>query len=228
MFVLVQNDPQCPPGIIAGLIAASGHPFLTVAAYRNAPFPDPSRATGVIVLGGEMGVHDNEEFPHLARVRSLIAETLRVGTPLLGICLGGQLLSQVAGGSVASPSPHGEQGICRVDLTGEGTRDPLFAGIDSCFVTFQLHNDSFTTPPGALLLASSPACPAQAFRLGSCAYGLQFHPEVDRAIVSCWGSLSHPPKEFLPEFLAEKASFDAASRTMLANFALLALASRRP
>jgi GMP synthase (glutamine-hydrolysing) len=226
MFILVQNDPQCPPGLCAEVIAASGHPFLTVAAHRNAPFPDPSRATGVIVLGGEMGVHDNEEFPHLAQVRDFMSEALRAGTPLLGICLGGQLLSQVAGGSVASPSPHGEQGICRVELNEAGLSDPLFAGVERCFVTFQLHNDSFTVPEGAVLLAGSAVCPSQAFRLGSTAYGFQFHPEVDEAIAAAWGDSSTPPVDFLTPLRAATVPFQVASRAILGNFVTLAAASR--
>jgi GMP synthase (glutamine-hydrolysing) len=228
MFVLVQNDPDCPPGLCSEIIAASGHPFLTVAGYRNDLFPDPARASGVIVLGGEMGVHDNEEFPHLSRVRSFMAGALQAGTPLLGICLGGQLLSQVAGGAVASPSPHGERGVCRVELNDAGVGDPLFAGVERSFVTFQLHNDSFTVPPGGVLLAGSAACPAQAFRLGSNAYGLQFHPEVDDAIAAAWGASSTPPADFLSALRAAAVPFRAASDAILGNFVSLAASSRRP
>ena len=193
VFAIVQNDPQCPPGSCLQLLAASGNHFDTIAAYLGEPFPDPAQLKGVIVLGGEMGVHDTERFPHLERVLAFMGRALQQGTPLLGICLGGQLLAQLAGGTVASPSPHGEQGICRVSLNPAGARDPLFQGVQSPFVTFQLHDDSFSIPPGATLLAGSPACPTQAFRLGEHAYGVQFHPEVDRAIVGCWDRLSQPP-----------------------------------
>ena len=157
-----------------------------------------------------------------------MARALQDGTPLLGICLGGQLLSRLAGGTVSSPSPHGEQGVCQVALNRDGACDPLFRGLSSPFVTFQLHNDSFTVPPGATLLASSPACPAQAFRLGKNAYGVQFHPEVNRAIVSAWGAMSTPSADFLAPFLAAEGPFHAASEVILANFISLAAASRRP
>jgi GMP synthase (glutamine-hydrolysing) len=226
MFMLIQNDPMVPAGSCSEILSDSGFPFLTVSAYRGEACPDPSRATGIIVLGGEMGVHDNEEFPHLARVRSFMADALREGIPLLGICLGGQLLSQVAGGSVASPSPHGEQGICRVELTDAGARDPLFAGVARSFVTFQLHNDSFTVPERAVKLAASAVCPAQAFRLGSTAYALQFHPEVDEAIAAAWGESSTPPVDFLTPLRAASVPFRAASRAILGNFLTLAAASR--
>jgi len=226
MFVIVQNDPQCPPGSCPELLAAAGVPQRTVAAYRDEPFPEPEKLSGVIVLGGDMGVHETERYPYLDRVRGFMGRSLQAGTPLLGICLGGQLLAQVAGGAVASPSPHGERGICRVSLTPAGAADPLFFGVPSPSVTFQLHNDSFTPPPGATLLANSPACPAQAFRLGATAYGVQFHPEVDRSIVRCWCALSSPPLDLLPGFLASQTAFDAASRTILANFISLALSAR--
>lgn len=228
MFLIVQNDPQCPPGGCVQLLERSGHPYRSVAGYCDEPFPDAAGLSGVIVLGGEMGVHDTESFPHLVRVRSFMARALEAGTPLLGICLGGQLLAQLAGGQVSSPSPHGEKGVCRVALHQEGASDPLFLGVPGHFVTFQLHRDSFTVPPGAVLLASSTACPAQAFRLGRHAYGLQFHPEVDRAIVSAWGALSEPPADYLAAFLSDELPFNAASHAILANFISLAAASLRP
>jgi len=228
MFVIIQNDPLCPPGSCLQLLAASGLSYSTVAAFREEPFPDPANLSGIIVLGGDMGVHETERFPYLEKVCGFLGQALQAGTPLLGICLGGQLLAQVAGGQVASPSPHGEQGICQVALTAAGAADPLFLGVESPFVTFQLHNDSFSLPPGATLLADSPACPAQAFRLGTTAYGVQFHPEVERDIVGCWEGLSQPSLDLVPGFLSAQTAFEAASHAILANFISLAAASPRP
>jgi GMP synthase (glutamine-hydrolysing) len=228
MFLLIQNDPQCPPGTCLEPIIAAGQPYTSFAAYLDQPFPDPAQFAGVIVLGGEMGVHETERFPYLDRVRDFMTRALQAGTPLLGICLGGQLLAQVAGGTVASPSSHGEKGICRVGLTTEGAADPLFTGLPDPFVTFQLHDDSFSLPPDATLLARSAACPAQAFRLGARAYGVQFHPEVDCAIVGCWERMSQPALDLLPGFRSAQTAFDAASQAILTNFISLALAARLP
>jgi GMP synthase (glutamine-hydrolysing) len=228
MFLIIQNDPQCPPGSCTEVLSAGGYSHLTIPGFLEEPFPELSQVTGLIVLGGDMGVHDTARFPHLNRVMAYMAQALQAGTPLLGICLGGQMLAQLSGGLVSSPSSHGEKGICQVTLNEAGASDPLFAGVTSPFVTFQLHDDSFTPPPGAVLLAHSSACPAQAFRLGERAYGLQFHPEVDRAIVSAWGDLSSPARDFLPDFLAAKESFDASSLTILANFTRLAAPASRP
>ncbi|MBJ6749578.1 type 1 glutamine amidotransferase [Geomonas anaerohicana] len=226
MFLIVQNDPLCPPGGLVQILDNSGHPWRCLAAYAAEPFPDPATLTGIVVLGGEMGVHDTAEHPHLARVVDFIRASIKVGTPLLGICLGGQLLSHAAGGVVSSPSPHRETGICTVDLNADGSADPLFAGVTNPFVTFQLHSDSFTVPPGGTLLASSAACPAQAFRLPGCVYGVQFHPEVDRAIVGDWDGLFSPRADYLSGFVASEAAFNADSHAILANFISLAADSR--
>lgn len=228
MFVIVQNDPDCPAGSILEILARTGHPSRTVAAYLGEAFPDQEELTGVVVLGGEMGVHETLSYPYLDRVKQFIREVLRSETPLLGICLGGQLLADVAGGRVSSPSPHGETGIGRVSLTPAGEADPLFAGVPNPFVTFQLHNDSFTIPAKATLLAGSERCPAQAFRLGNCAYGLQFHPEADRAIVDCWEKSLTPRIGLLSGFDASLDPFQSASRAILGNFICRAAALRSP
>lgn len=196
-------------------------------AFGGCDFPDPGSLTGVIVLGGEMSVYQTERFPHLVEVKNFMLQALGEGTPLLGICLGGQLLAQVGGGAVSSPSPHGENGISPVELVPGAAGDPLFHGVASPFLTFQLHNDSFTPPPGALLLARSRLCPAQAFRVGRHAYGVQFHPEVDRAIVAAWDTLSTPPTDFLSGFLAAELSFNDPSRRIISNFVSLARRLRR-
>lgn len=226
MFLIVQNDPRCPAGSCSRLLADKGHPFSTVSPYDGDTLPDPASASGIIVLGGEMGVHDTVEHPYLARVISFLRQALQAGTPLLGICLGGQLLSYAAGGEVISRSPYGEQGVCQVELTGEGASDPLFRGLPDPFLTFQLHNDSFTLPPGATLLASSHACPYQAFRLGQATYGVQFHPEVDPSIVAAWDLLSTPKTDHLSSFLAAEAAFNKVSQQLIGNFISLAATPR--
>jgi GMP synthase-like glutamine amidotransferase len=90
------------------------------------------------------------------------------------------------------------------------------------FVTFQWHNDSFEPPEGAVPLASSPACPGQAFRFGVNAYGLQFHPEVDRSIVDCWARWSQETApsadDYLAAFAGREEHYRWASRRLLENF----------
>jgi GMP synthase (glutamine-hydrolysing) len=99
--------------------------------------------------------------------------------PFLGICLGGQLLAKACGARI-SKSPVREIGWHDVMLTAHGKRDDLFKGLPERMPVYQWHEDTFAVPESGALLATSGGCPNQAFRIGSCAYGLQFHPEVTR------------------------------------------------
>jgi len=226
MIAIIQNDREVPAGRCTTLIEAAGGAHRIVPAYA-APLPDPASFSGAIVLGGAMGVHEGERFPYLADVQRFMTRALHLGTPLLGICLGGQLLAHVAGGTVTPVSPYGEKGIDHVTLTDEGRADPLFAGVPAVFTTFQWHQDSFLPPPGGVLLASSAACPWQAFRCGN-AYGVQFHPEVDRAIVSAWSSSSVGGAEIVAAYDAAAETFAAHNHAIIANFVAFATAPRRP
>ncbi len=181
--------------------------------------------SAVIVLGGAMGVHDTGRHPFLVELKSFIRACVTQKIPFLGICLGGQLLSDALGGEVTSGSPFGEKGTLPVRLTAAGLADPLFAGVPEEFVTFQWHNDSFAIPAGAFRLAESAACPNQAFRCGEKAWGTQFHPEVDRAIVDCWARWSEETRpsadDYLTAFAAGEEAYRSASRRMLRNFVAL-------
>jgi GMP synthase-like glutamine amidotransferase len=167
-----------------------------------------------------MGVHDEALHPFLHPLKEGLRRLLAARTPLFGICLGGQLLSAVAGGTVSS-NQRGEKGLVEVTLTAAGAADPLFAGVGPTFPAFQWHNDSFTIPPQAAYLASSAACPGQAFRLGN-AWGVQFHPEVDSAIVTAWSGRSADGARLTAEFTAAEAEHRALARQLLGNFLAIA------
>ena len=214
---IIQNDPEVPPGIITGLLDEHRIPFRLIRAHAGESLPVPGEAEAVIVLGGVMGAGEDDTYPFLRDVKRLIRECVAVDTPFLGICLGGQLLSEVLGTPVATRS-RGEMGVCRVCLTAEGEADPLFRGVPSEFITFQWHNDSFDLPAGCQLLASSVACPQQAIRHGSAVYGVQFHPEVNADIVTSWSGDAARNSRYLPVFLQAEDEYLAASRTLLHNF----------
>ena len=182
MLTIIQNDPEVPLGAFAGYLAEAGTPFTIVHPYAGEALPPVGEVSAVIVLGGAMGAHDTGRHPFLVGLKGFIRACVADTIPFLGICLGGQLLADALEGHVTSDA-CGEKGTLTVRLTPEGEEDPLFAGVPEEFVTFQWHNDCFAPPEGAPLLASSPSCPGQTFRFGANAYGLQFHPEVDRAIV---------------------------------------------
>jgi GMP synthase-like glutamine amidotransferase len=222
MLVVVQNDPEVPLGTFADYLVEAHVKFSVIHAHGGQRMPDLAGIHAVIVLGGSMGVHDVIRYPFLADVKRFMTNVVIGQIPLLGICLGGQLLAHVLGAGVMINSPGAERGTLPVTLTAAGAADPLFFGIDRRFMTFQWHKDSFAIPVGAEHLASSMACHGQAFRFGPNAYGTQFHPEVNRKIVENWSSWTPETMacsvDLLSDFLACAAAYNATSHRLLLNF----------
>lgn len=143
----------------------------------------------LIVLGGPMNVDEAERHPHLLHEVRVIRDALDGGRPVLGICLGAQLLAHALGGHVGR-AREPEIGWYDVSVSDAAGADPLlghFAGVER---VFQWHGDTFELASGATHLASSERCANQAFRAGDAAWGLQFHLEVDQPMIARW--LDHP------------------------------------
>lgn len=221
MLHIIQNDPEVPPGNIAENLADQGIAFRLHQIYRGETLPSHDDMTALIVLGGAMGANDDDRFPFLSPLKQLIQACLTQQIPYLGICLGGQLLAAAAGSPVVSCRWE-ELGTLSVSLTQKGETDQLFAGISSPFSTFQWHHDSFDLPAEATLLASSPACPHQAFRLGSNAWGLQFHPEVTEQIIRTWAAWDPATacrtEQLVTDFQAVHSAYQQTAKRMLQNF----------
>jgi len=149
-------------------------------------------AAGMVVLGGSMSVDDVDKYPFLQPEVEWIREALREEIPLLGICLGAQLLAKAAGARVYA-NERKEIGWYEIERTPEALNDPLFSGCDEREVVFEWHGDTFDLPQGAALLARSQWCRHQAFRYGRCAWGLQFHVEMTVEMVERW--LDHPESQ---------------------------------
>ena len=147
--------------------------------------PSLDRYNGLVLLGGPMSAYDDVDHPHLLTEIELVREAVDRGYPVLGICLGAQIIARALGAAVA-PSPKPEIGWYDVALTEEGRRDPVFAHFGESESVFQWHSDTFEIPDGAVHLASSPSCSHQVFRYGDRTYGLQFHLEVDEALIERW------------------------------------------
>ncbi|MBS1661512.1 MAG: gamma-glutamyl-gamma-aminobutyrate hydrolase family protein [Bacteroidetes bacterium] len=156
------------PGLIASLVASQGG-VLEVTLPGRLPALDSFDV--LIVMGGPMSVHDEGVYPWLKEEKRLIGEAIRAGKRVLGICLGAQLIAEVMGGRVYD-NPVKEIGFWPVRWA-DGEEE----------VVFHWHGETFDLPPGAELLASSPGCVNQAFRLGENVLGLQYHPEVTAEII---------------------------------------------
>jgi GMP synthase-like glutamine amidotransferase len=162
----------------------------------EAPLP-VERYDWLTVMGGPMGIYDEERYPWLAAEKVAIREAIAAGKVVLGICLGAQLIADVLGGPV-SRNPAREIGWFPVALTPMGRRSPLFAGWPAEFPAFHWHGDTFALPTGSLPIASSQTCHHQAFSYTDRVVGLQFHLEstpasVRRLVDACQDDLTPGP-----------------------------------
>ncbi len=188
MNVLVLQHIACePPGVFEDVLLERGARLRRVELDEGEALPEsPDGIDAIVAMGGPMSVNDEREHPWLAAEKSFIAGAVRSGVPFWGSCLGVQLLASSLGARVhrgATP----EVGVLPVYATAEGETDKVFAGVTWPRPTLQWHQDTFDLPDGAVLLASSPAYPHQAFRVGRVAYGVQFHVELDEAMATEWG-----------------------------------------
>ena len=189
MDVLVLQHIACePPGAFEDVLAAAGASIHRVELDEGEPLPPWQDFVAIVAMGGPMSVNDDAELPWLTAEKRAIAEAVRAGAPYWGSCLGVQLLAASLGARVY-PGPQPEVGVLPVTLTDEGRSDPVFAGLPDEFPTLQWHGDTFDLPEGATVLASSPAYPNQAFRVGDAAYGVQFHVEVTEAMAREWAQV---------------------------------------
>jgi len=158
----------------------------TVRTWRGEPVPrGAGTAPALIILGGPMSVYDAVRHPHLADEIALAADALRRNLPILGVCLGSQILAAAAGSRVYR-GPAREIGWYPVTLNGHGLRDPVLGALPAEAMVYHWHGDTFDLPPGAARLASSRLYGNQAFRIGTRAYGVQFHPEITVEMVDEW------------------------------------------
>lgn len=184
--LVFQHVPFEPLGILNGMLKRAGLRIRYVNFNRSPEArPDPMDYHGLVILGGPMSAADTARHPHLEFEMDAIRDAVEAGMPVLGICLGAQLVAAALGGRVAR-NPVREIGWYAVTPTDAGRADPLFSRFDGSERIFQWHRDTFTLPRGAVHLASSPTCANQAFRFGENVYGLQFHLEADEALINRW------------------------------------------
>jgi len=224
-WVVLQHVAHEGPGSIALALGAAGVDVVTTRLDLGEPVPEFDDLGGLVVMGGPMGVHDEHAHPWLAPERELLRRAVERAMPVLGICLGAQQLAAALGADVTT-GPDEEVGAGRVELTTAGRLDPVFgpeySGLSGTTVPcFHWHQDTFSLPDGAVHLAATRRYPHQAFRVGSFAYGLQFHVEVDAELAEAWRS-------FLPDEMTlsagEVTRIEDTGRRLLQRFVNLTVA----
>jgi GMP synthase (glutamine-hydrolysing) len=165
----------------------------TVKPLAGQPLPAHEEVAGAVAMGGPMGVHDVDRHPGLADEREWLAEALRREMPLLGICLGAQLIASALGAEVR-PGKGPELGYAPVEVLDPG--DPLLGALAPSTTVLHWHGEVLDLPAGATHVARSERTEVQAFRHGS-AWGVLFHPESDLALLEAWLAVSEMAHEAL-------------------------------
>ena len=208
VLVLQHVAPETA-GRIGDAVTAAGHSLRVVRSFAGEPVPESLEgAAGLVVMGGPMGVYECDRFPFLRDELRLIEEALRSERPLLGVCLGSQLLAQALGADVR-PGAAKEIGWHGLTLSEAAATDLLLSGAPGAFTGFHWHGDVFDLPSGAVGLARSEQTACQAFRYGPNAWGLLFHMEVTESMVAA----------MVRAFPDELAAAGLEGREILANTA---------
>jgi GMP synthase (glutamine-hydrolysing) len=179
-ILVLRHEPFEHLGRFASVLDARGVPF----SYRDlGETLSVAGQDGVIIMGGPMSA--NDPLPGLAAELALIERAVDARIPLLGICLGAQLIAKAIGARVYR-NPEKEIGWAPVHFTGAGQADPLFRDTPSPSVFFHWHGETFDLPAGARWLAYSDKCRHQAFCFAENVYGIQFHPEITAEMIVDW------------------------------------------
>lgn len=194
-LLVVQHVEREGPGLLAQVATERDLAVRILRPFAGDPLPDALRPDQILaVMGGPMGVADlgDSAFPWLMPLVTLLRRALADERPVLGFCLGAQLLAHAAGGGAIPltvgdpPLPHREVGFGAISFTRSPAEEPLLQDLPASLLVLHWHGDRIQLPPSATLLASSLACPEQLFRIGPRAYGLQCHIEVTPAALERW------------------------------------------
>jgi GMP synthase (glutamine-hydrolysing) len=220
--LVVQHEDDCPPAWFGTWMTEAGATLDVRKPYAGDPIPaDLTGFGGLLVLGGAMNAVDEVATPWLAPTKALVREAVAGDVPLLGICLGHQIVADALGGTV-EVNPNGTQrDLLPHGWTEYADSDPLFAGRPPRAAHW--NNDVVTEPPlGATVLAVAPSGEVQALRVGERAWGIQSHPEVDEQILRLWTIHEQvDAEEFLADVAAAWADLARSWQPVATAFAVL-------
>jgi GMP synthase-like glutamine amidotransferase len=181
--VILRHAPTEGPGYFATHLSRHGIPWQVVKIDGGEAVPgDPRAVSGIALMGGPMSV--NDDLPWIPAVLSLIRAAVDAGVPVIGHCLGGQLMSKALGGEVTR-NPVKEIGWGRVDVVDHPLAGAWFGAQPRTFTAFHWHGETFSIPPGAVRVLSSPCCENQAFALGP-HFAMQCHVEMTEELIRSW------------------------------------------
>jgi len=194
-FLIIVPEIDAPPALIGQALLESGHSYDAIypterfASQQPMSYPGlpamPGGYAGLIVMGGAMSAHDTAEHAFLTELMALIRGFAVAKKPVLGVCLGAQVIAKAYDGEVFRLGIL-EAGYVAMHTTPAAAQDPVFAGITGDFTAFHTHYEGVRNIPGATVLASGGASAVQAFRVGDTTYGVQFHPEVTIDVTRDW------------------------------------------
>jgi len=188
--LIVKNIAKEGPGTIEEFLKERGIDYNILEIYDcHAEIPDIRDLSHLVVMGGPMAVYESTEHAYLSLELAMIRSFIKNKKPVLGICLGAQMIAHAVGAEVYAGDKQ-EIGWDRVDISPEGMKDPVLSSIavdgDQVAEVFQWHGDTFDLPKNSVRLSSSSAYENQAFRYRENVYGLQFHIEVTPGIIREW------------------------------------------
>ncbi len=195
-ILIIQHAEHEHPASLLDKIKSMGFSYEWIHPNRGDPYPKSDTIRGIISLGGPMSANDADQYPWILQELDLLKQCIQENRPVLGLCLGGQLLAKALDAKVVK-NPTLEIGWFPLTLTNSGTKDPIFHSCQPNPLVYHWHQETFQLPKGATLLAHSALCKRQAFRIGKNAYGIQFHPEADLRLVKEWLKATPAQEEIL-------------------------------
>jgi GMP synthase-like glutamine amidotransferase len=194
-FLIIVPEIDAPPALIGEALVEAGHSYDAIypterfASHSPLSYPglpaEPGDYSGLIVMGGPMSAHDTAEHAFLMELMALIRGFGIANRPVLGVCLGAQVIARAYDGEVFRMGKL-EAGYVAMHTTQEAAKDPVFAGVTGNFAAFHTHYEGVRNIPGATVLASGGLSAVQAYRIGETTYGVQFHPEVTIDVARDW------------------------------------------